>query len=231
MEQQIHNIYVLDVGSTKTSKDVKKKNLTLSILRYIHQKLPIIKQMGVKIQVHKIKKSELSSKRLVKAMKKRGISSLPALVTPKSTYIGNESIRELYEKNITEYNTFLNSKTNLGNNTTESGGDDLDNYFQNEIKVGDNESEGGMDEDEDPSNNMMENYRKMLQRREGGNKTQQQPKPEQEQHPHATREDNITDIPVMNSVMSSGNGDEGMDENSQDAFMEQAFWSNQEESI
>lgn len=231
MEQQIHNIYVLDVGSTKTSKDVRRRDLTLSILRYIHQKLPIIKQMGVKIQVHKIKKSELSSKRLVKAMKKRRISSLPALVTPKSTYIGNESIRELYEKNITEYNTFLNSKTNSGINTTESG-DDLDNYFQNEIKVGDNESEGGMDEDEDPSNNMMDNYRKMLQRRESGNKTQQQSKPEQEQHPHADREDNITDVPIMNSVMSSGNeGMDGMDENSQDAFMEQAFWANQEESI
>ena len=107
-EPVVHNLYVLVVsGTSAAAHDRKSRELTLAILKYINDRLPLLAKMGVKIWVHKVKKSDLGNARLVDAMKQRGIFSLPALVTPNSTYRGNRSIGEVYDKNIAKYQTIM----------------------------------------------------------------------------------------------------------------------------
>lgn len=165
----VHNLYVLVVGGNAAApNDRKSRELTLAILKYIHDRLPIFTKMGVNIRVHKVNKSDLRNARLVEAMKRRGISSLPALVTPNNTYIGNRSIGEVYEKNIAEYQAFLRQDTEAPTGIAQED-DDLSNFYRSEMTFEKAEIDDGLGNDEGgigEGSDMMDAYRQMMERRE-----------------------------------------------------------------
>ena len=159
----VHNLYVLVIGgNTAAPNDKKSRELTLAILQYVHDRLPLFNKMGVKIRVHKVKKSDLGNPRLVEAMKRRGITSLPALVSPNNTYVGNRAIGEVYEKNIAEYQAFLRKDVEAPTGMAPDD-DDLASFYRSEMTFEKaNNDDGGLGEGGD----MMDNYRSMMQRRE-----------------------------------------------------------------
>lgn len=90
-----HHLYIL-AGEA----DAASRRLTLIVLRYVRDNLAVFTSMGVRVQVHRVRRADLANPRLVEAMKRRGIGSLPALVTPNKTYVGNSAIIGLYAQNI-----------------------------------------------------------------------------------------------------------------------------------
>jgi len=172
----VHNLYVLVVGGNAAApNDRKGRELTLAILKYIHDRLPVFTKMGVNIRVHKVNKSDLGNARLVAAMERRGISSLPALVTPNNTYVGNRSIGGVYEKNIAEYQAFRRQGTEAPTGIAQDD-DALASFYRSEMTFEKAADDDGLGNDGDGIGNdgdgigeggdMMDAYRQMMQRRE-----------------------------------------------------------------
>jgi hypothetical protein len=98
----VHQIYVKVVDSAIDS-DTKSKGITLQLLTFIHQHLAEFKQMGVAMKVNKIRSIDLKNERLIDAMRKRRITSLPAVTTLYGEYIGLKAIIDLYDRNLREH--------------------------------------------------------------------------------------------------------------------------------
>mgnify|MGYP006132923883 CR=1 FL=1 len=128
----MHHLYVL-VTKGDSPADKKSRALTLAILNYVHKRHPLLASMGVALKVHGIANSDLRNPRLIKAMKQKKISSLPALVTPSNTYVGNRSIGEVYETNIAKYKKFQRRPGGGGKSVEESDSDMIDEYYRKEM--------------------------------------------------------------------------------------------------
>lgn len=181
----VHNLYVLTVGgAARAANDQKSRDLTLAILKYVHERLEIFTTMGVKIRVHKVKKSDLANPRLVEAMKARGISSLPALVTPNSTYVGNRAIGDVYEKNIMEYEAW--KRRDVEGPSGMVAEDDLASFYQDEMTFERAAQEDDLGDEGDgigEGGDMMDSYRSMMQKREGREQRPGGPRPPQPRPP------------------------------------------------
>jgi len=156
-----HNIYVKVV--TGDDVDHKSRGITLGVLKYVHSRLPMFAQMGLIVKVNKIRSEDLQNPRLVEAMRKRGITRLPAMTTSNSVYIGLKEISDVYERNIKEF-TAVASR---GEHPVEGflPEDDLDNFYRNEMsfdRVNEDEQESGIGEGDE----MMDSYRHMMEHRE-----------------------------------------------------------------
>jgi hypothetical protein len=258
----VHNLYVLVVGENAAAPNSRKgRELTLAILKYIHDRLPVFTKMGVNIRVHKVKKSDLGNARLVEAMKRRGISSLPALVTPNNTYVGNRSIGEVYEKNIAEYQAFLRQGTEAPTGIAQDD-DDLASFYRSEMTFEKAADDDGLGDDGDgigEGGDMMDSYRQMMQRRETKGPGRGQTAPGHAAPPKrggapapARRPDNVApraggtmdslidrmagdiDAQTFEDAFAGGGGDSlDLDggTNAQDDLMEKAYWANQELSM
>jgi hypothetical protein len=216
--------------------------------------------MGVKIRVHKVKKSDLGNARLVEALKRRGISSLPALVTPNNTYVGNRSIGEVYEKNTAEYKAFLRQGDEAPAGIAQDD-DDLANFYRSEMTFEKAAGDDGLSNDGDgigEGGDMMDAYRQMMQQREtkGPDSRHRAPSKQGGVPAPARRPDNVasrasgTGDSSMDSLIDqmatnidaqtfedafSGGGGDSLDldggTSAQDDLMEKAYWANQEMSI
>ena len=160
----LHNVYVKVVQKGDT--DVKSKDLTLQVLKYIHQRINIFKQMGLQIKVNKITSQDLQNVRLRAAMKKKGIARLPAMTTLTNTYLGVKEIFDIYDRNIKEYLAVRGREEKKIEGLAKE--DDLDDYFKTEMtfeRAEDDEKESGIGESDD----MMSAYQSMMQRRDEQN--------------------------------------------------------------
>ena len=98
---QHHDLYVKITGPA--DPDTMSPSLTLDILRYAHSHIPDFKAMGIEVKVTRITSSQLRVPQLVEAMRRRGISSLPALVTPVDVLRGPAEIKGHYERCFGEF--------------------------------------------------------------------------------------------------------------------------------
>lgn len=162
-----HDLYVMVVSeSQRLPNDIKSRELTLRTLSYITERLATFKEMGVQVKVHKVRKSDLQNSAVRAAMKGRGITNLPALVTPNQTYIGVKEIIDVYEKNIKQFSAWRRRDEDQVSGAMPE--DVLDEYYRREMnfdRAKQDESEGG-DGSMGETSGMMDAYRQMVQRRE-----------------------------------------------------------------
>jgi hypothetical protein len=159
--QVTHNLYVKVV--TGADADHKSRDITLGVLKYVHARLPMFARMGLAVKVNKIRSQDLQNPRLVEAMRKRGITRLPALTTPNNVYIGLKEISDIYERNIKEFAAVATR----GERPVEGilPEDDLDSFYRDEMtfeRADEDAQETGIGEGDD----MMDSYRHMMERRE-----------------------------------------------------------------
>jgi len=255
----VHNLYVrvLSPGERPSVADQRSRQLTLAILKYIHARIPLFKKMGVQVKIHKVTGVSLANARLRQAMKQRGITSLPSLVAT-NTYVGNRSIVQVYETNIAEYQAFLRrGREEIKELVSEE--DELSAFYGAEMtfeKAEDDTGfgEGGLGED---STDMMDSYRRMLDRRAQNDKNRKpniRPKPSKKSGKRSPRAGNVRapastaniddliesmagdiDPQTFSEAFSQGGGDsydpEDGGRNAQDDLMERSFWANQEMSM
>ena len=80
---------------------VKVSDNCIEILRYVDKNIPILKQLGARVQVEKISNEEFDEE-MVNILKSKGITRLPAVITPDGNLlIGLKSIIDMFEKNLT----------------------------------------------------------------------------------------------------------------------------------
>lgn len=160
--QIVHNLYVKLVAPG--DPDAKSRSITLSTLKYVHSRLQTFSNMGLVVRVNKIRSQDLQDSRLVDAMRRRGITRLPALITPNNVYLGLTEISDIYERNIGEF-----AATNRREEHAVTGSElesDLDSFYRSEMtfaQAEDDDKETGIGEGED----MMNSYRDMMEQREG----------------------------------------------------------------
>ena len=244
----IHNLYVLVVGGPAHGpNDQKSRDLTFAILEYIRDHIPIFTEMGIKVRVHKIKKSDLSNPQLVQAMKSRGITSLPALTTPNNTYVGNRLIEDVYEHNIQEYKAW--KRQGIEEHAGIAPEDDLVSFYRSEMSAERAAEDNDRGEDSiGEGGDILDSYRVAMQRRESRNpRTSGGPvAPTREPSTHIARP------PRRPNNISSGSSNDTMagqtfgqaftsedidseeidtGGSSQDDLMENAYWTNQESSM
>jgi hypothetical protein len=161
----LHNLFVQIVDPHTTDAAAQKgRQLTLQALQYIHSRLQVLATMGIKVRVNKIRKSDLANPRLVAAMKKEGITRLPALVTPNNVYVGNREIMDVYEKNVKEFEAW-----NRRDEKKVSGlapEDDLRSFYAEEMTFERAAHDQDGAETMGETSDMMDSYRKMMVRRE-----------------------------------------------------------------
>jgi hypothetical protein len=156
-----HNLYVKVV--TGDDADRKSHEITLAALKYIHSRMSVFAQMGIAVKVNKIRSQDLQNPRLVEAMRRRGITRLPALTTSNNVYTGLKEISDIYEQNIKEFTAVKRRDERAVEGAAPD--DDLDSYYKNEmsfVRAEEDNQETGIGEAED----MMDAYRRMVERRE-----------------------------------------------------------------
>ena len=161
-----HSLYVQAADSDNEA--------TMAVLRFIVRHISVVRQMGVKLRAHKISAADLQDDRLVAALQKRGVTRLPALVTPSQAYLGAQSIIDLYQRNIKE---FTAQGPGAGPRAGPGAGPrgrpappptDLDSFFHQEMHGSDGNVDLQDDDGMGEGSNMMDTYRQMVARREGG---------------------------------------------------------------
>lgn len=212
----VHNLYVKIVSPGDS--DVKSKGFTLEILKYIHGRIGILKQMGLQVKVNKITSRDLKNERLRDAMKKRGIAKIPALTTPTNIYLGNREIVDIYERNIREFTAVQRREVKHVEGLAKE--DDLEEYYKSEMsfeRAEEDEKEPGIGETD---GDMMSSYQSMMQRRDDLNAKRRparatvvsRARREAEEAPaagHSSRPDNVSPAPRRAApATASGDDDE-----------------------
>jgi hypothetical protein len=244
-----HNVYVLAPARAPrgaggplaqgadawTPGEKKSRKLTLAVLEYVHGRLALFSEMGVRVRVHRVRGSDLEDPRLVAAMKDRGITSLPALLTPNGAYCGNNRIRDVYDKNVQEFRAWKRVQGPAAGLAPE---DDLAAFYRSEMTFERAAADDGLGDGDEigEGGGMMDAFRHTMRRRE----------------PPAARRDNVgagdndDTMDALIDRMAGGIGaqafaggeapgalggdsldlDAGGDV--QDDLMERAYWANQE---
>jgi hypothetical protein len=173
-----HQLYVKIVNGE--DPDTKSKPITLRTLQYICGIKDELEKMGIAVRVNKIKSTSLVNQDVVTAMKKRGITRLPALTTVNNVYLGEKEIHDLYERNLQEFQAIGRRGERAA--ALDTPDDELQAWFQDEMtlaRADEDADETGIGENE----NMMEAYQDMVRRRE-----QNRPARPQPNNPHARRD-------------------------------------------
>jgi hypothetical protein len=151
-----HQLYV----KTGDESDTKSRGVTVAVLEYVRDNLKVLRQMGITLNVNRVRPQDVRNPSVVGAMRARGITRLPALVTPTKVYIGFDSIRGLYEQNIREFTRADKGAPDGASSDGDGDGDDLNRFYRGALAA------GGVDEEEEPAGGMMEEFQKMKARRE-----------------------------------------------------------------
>ncbi len=256
----LHNLFVQIVDPHITDPAaLKGRQLTLQALQYIHNRIKTFATMGIKVKVNKIRKTDLANPRLVAAMKKKGITRLPALVTPNNIYIGNREIMDVYEKNVKEFEAWgrrdEKQVSGLGPE------DELRDFYAEEMTFDRAAHDQDNGETMGETTDMMDSYRHMMMRRDesaknrGGGRAPPASLPAEYRGAAPSRPDNVSlnpdndpdtamlierlsadiDSQTFDQAFSGGGGDthDPSDHTgtAQDDLMEAAFYSNQGTSM
>jgi hypothetical protein len=204
----IHNLYVLVVDSSDKSEQAQKaRQLTLLVLQYINSRLGLFTKMGVNVRVHKVRKVDLGNMRLKAAMKAKGITSLPALITPNNTYVGNKAIGGVYERNIKAFEAY--NRRGIEGPTGMAPEDELAKYYGAEMTIDKAKEEDklGGGEEIGEGKDMMSRYQDMMRHRDQRNK--RKPGSQSTARSQSTTGQTARQPPVANrnNNISGGSGD------------------------
>ena len=126
----MHTLFV-KIDDVSSDDESDEHIVTNEILMYMVHRKEALRQMGVEVQVQRVYVSDFERDDVVKALTRKGITRLPALMTDtKQVYIGVQNIVRVYENNI---KSFMNGggppiNPNDGNAV-------LANYYDNEINA------------------------------------------------------------------------------------------------
>ena len=221
----IHDIYVYGAGDGR--------QLALSLLRYVHAKLRLFTEMGVRIRVHKISERVLQTPRVVEAMESRGITSLPALVTPTDVFLGNLEITAFYERNIRKFDAWGRKAPAVRGRADPEEADELTNYYNTEMRLARLDVPAGTEDDkvgDEGTTHMMKHYDSMLQmRQKRGQTLLEEPGPVRHR-PNNVANETTTEFYPASSSRTPEFGDTDGDEGSaqEDRLMYQKYWNDQE---
>lgn len=164
-----HNLYVQIVPPAES--DDRSRQLTRDILVFITQNLPRFRQMGLKVNVNRVRSRDLQNPKLVAAMKSRGITRLPALTTPNDVYLGVLEIKSIYERNTKEFEAFTRREEKTAHRNMDAPENALDEFYRSDMTFGNAEGDASDEAigDQD-TESMMRSYSHMMQRREKLNK-------------------------------------------------------------
>jgi hypothetical protein len=169
----IHNIYV-KITTPADPDHVQNRDITLATLKYVASHIAKFREMGISVKVNKVTSASLKNVDLRNAMKKRGITRLPALTTPNNVYIGYKEIVDIYNLNTREFA----QRAVRGEKPVEGALPDdefsLDNFYKDEMtfeRAEDDAQEAGIGEVDD----MMDSYRGMMERREKSEASRRKP--------------------------------------------------------
>jgi len=175
----LHTLYVSTGGADAPGSTAPGSTAalatTLVVLRFIANNIKPINEMGITIKVVKIQPEALKNQRLIASMAARGITRLPALVTPKQVYIGTRAITDLYSKNIKSMREASAPRPPPPAPREPRAPTDVDSSFNQERhgKSGGHSRGGNIDLSDDDDEmggggkDMMDTYRQQVARRDG----------------------------------------------------------------
>ena len=248
----IHTLFVAIIrkNDVQSKKDTMARQLTLDLIHFVRQNLPVLDEMGIVIVIERVDKKKLQDPRVRNAMKSAGLASLPALRTSTGIYLGNEEIKGLYMKNIEKfYEWKTRSEAPLGGMSAE---DDLASYYKNEMTMekatADHASLDDVEDINGENDDMMGAYRKRMRGRENGSHDQQTQSSSRHVRPavpmraNNVRQDQTSSMQRMMGHSDNTTEDQGGNElfdtmsldhggNTKDDLMERAWLENQEDSM
>ena len=168
-----HDLYVhlASDPSGGSEQGQQARQRTLEILYYIDSRLAIFREMRLRVRVHKVRGGDLHQPRLRTAMERRGISSLPALVTPNNTYLGVSAIGGVYEKNCRDFAAWKQKSRGIGAGRAPPPlrpEEDLASFYRREMGGGDDDGPEDGDDAMGEGGDIMDSYRAMMAQRETG---------------------------------------------------------------
>ena len=178
----VHQIYVKVVDST-IDPDAKSKKLTLELLKFVHQNLAAFKQMGVIMKVNKVGSADLRNPRLTDAMKRRGITNLPAVLTPNNIYIGLGAIIDMYMRNLQEHKAIAGRGMAAPQGAVMEDEDLFRQFYGNEMTLEKAENDADDASIGDDEKDMMSSYREFMSKREQFAASRQPPRAPQPRAP------------------------------------------------
>ena len=202
----VHTLYVSTGGADAPGSPGAATATTLVVLRFIANNIKFIHEMEISIKVVKIQPQALKNQRLISSMAAKGITRLPALVSPKQVYIGTRAITDLYSKNIKSMREAQNlaARAPPAKPVEPRAPTDLDSFFNQEMHGksggGGGHSRGSnidLSDDEDDmgggGKDMMDTYRQLVARRDGSSGP---PRPQtatrnHKSSPETNRDDNV----------------------------------------
>ncbi len=168
-DDPVHHIYVKVDPAGERAADQVSRELTLRLLQYIHDKLPVIREMGVAVRVEKLTPDLLANRSVFDALLAKGITRLPALKTPENVYLGIDPIVGVYDENI---RMFLAERRRGDRPPATSDAideDPLEAMYRDEMTLERAEKDRTFEAEngfEDGASDMMEAHRMMLERRD-----------------------------------------------------------------
>lgn len=127
-------------------KDSGESNI--QVLRYILQNIEIINQMGVKVSITKINKSDLD-KKLVTKLQSKNIVRFPSIVYPDGKVIsGHNNIKKIFDKKSRQFQNYLKQSQEKNNefNVGSSDNADLSQFYKNEMNFAAYKDDNGKDD-------------------------------------------------------------------------------------
>src|SRR5579872_4707612 len=104
MSRTQHKVFVVSVGANPDADGAKMAQQTKDLLQFFRGKCVQIKKMGVGLKVVNVPLDALRKDAKVRnALKSKGITSLPALLTGVKTYFGSKSIIQIYLDNLADF--------------------------------------------------------------------------------------------------------------------------------
>ncbi len=174
-DDPVHYIYVKVDPAGERAADQVSRELTLRLLKYIHEKLAVIREMGVAVRVEKLTPELLANRSVFDALLAKGITRLPALKTPENVYVGLDPIVGVYEENIRMFLAERRRGEARPPATDAVDEDPLDAMYRDEMTLERAEKDRAFEGEngfEDGASDMMEAHRAMLERRDKSSASQ-----------------------------------------------------------
>jgi hypothetical protein len=168
-----HDLYVHTARAAAGEAPRRARESSLEVLHYVDARLPVFRQMRLVVRVHRVRPEDLRHPRLKAALAGRGVTSLPALVTPNNIYLGVAAIGEVYEKNCREFSRWEAARNRRRPAPPLAPEDEVARFHRMEMGGGDGEETvgaGPMEDDDDAmgeGGGLMDNYRAMMSARSG----------------------------------------------------------------
>jgi len=219
---------------------VGTSNNDIRLLRFLRDNIPIVNQMGVRVSITHIKKSNMNAD-LVEALHKKGISRLPVLIADRKKFVGVKRITGLFRNNISNFGQMNNPMGAMGGmggmggpGAMGDGGpatDTVESYMSSIMAEGEDDP---MNDDQD---DMMRKYADAT--------TGRTPPSNEPKHHRASAPDDSFETSNYNDVMSGDPSSTRPDDDnisvmgslsqttgadSLDMQMENAYWTNQSTS-